>query len=69
MNIQPIHTLRDQLASARLQAIQELAAEGPAVSLEALQKVSLIQTALLAVVDEIEAHEMRVGGIQETPLK
>ena len=68
MNIQNIHTLRDQLASARLQAIQELAAEGPAVSLEALQKVSLIQTALSAVADEIEAHQTRVGRNQETHL-
>ena len=67
--MQPIHALRDQLALARLQATQELAAKDPAVSLEALQKVSLIQTALLAVADEIEAHEMRVGGNQEAPLK
>jgi hypothetical protein len=36
------------------------------VSLEALQKVSLIQTALSAVADEIEAHQTRVGRNQET---
>jgi hypothetical protein len=66
----PIHALRDVLETARLQAIQELAADGvtPAVSPEALRRVAFIQIALVAVREELAAHEPKVGGGSEQPL-
>jgi hypothetical protein len=66
----PIHALRDVLETARLQAIQELAADGvtPAVSTEALQRVAFIQLTLVAVREELAAHEPKVGGGSEQPL-
>ena len=66
----PIHALRDVLETARLNAIQELAAAGvtPAVSAEALRRVAFIQTALVAVREELAAHGTKVGGGGEQPL-
>lgn len=54
-----------------MQAIQELAsADGvtPAVSTEALRRVAFIQIALVAVREELAAHEPKVGGGSEQPL-
>jgi hypothetical protein len=67
---QPLHALRDILEAARMQAIQELAADGvtPAVSTEALRRVAFIQIALVAVREELAAHEPKVGGGSEQPL-
>lgn len=69
--VQPLHALRDILEAARMQAIQELAsADGvtPAVSTEALRRVAFIQIALVAVREELAAHEPKVGGGSEQPL-
>jgi hypothetical protein len=61
----PVHALRDVLETARLNAIQELAAGGvtPAVSMEALRRVAFIQMALVAVREEITAHEPKGGEV------
>lgn len=67
----PIHALRDVLETARLQAIQELAsADGvtAAVSTEDLRRIAFIQLALVAVREELAAHEPKVGGGSEQPL-
>ena len=66
----PIHALKYVLETARLNAVRELAADGatPAVSTEALQRVAFIQMALVAVREEIAAHEPKVGGGGEQPL-
>lgn len=68
----PIHALRDTLEAARLQAIQELvAADGtiPSVSTEALQRIAFVQIALVAVREELAAHEVKIGGGSEQPLE
>jgi hypothetical protein len=68
----PIHALRDSLEAARLQAIQELASAGgtiPSVSTEALQRVAFLQPALVAVREELAAHEVKIGGGSEQPLE
>jgi hypothetical protein len=68
----PIHALRDTLEIARLQAIQELASTDeatPSVSTEALRRVAFIQVALVAVREELAAHEVKIGGGGEQPLE
>jgi hypothetical protein len=68
----PIHALRDTLEDARLQAVQELASAGggaPSISDEALQRVAFLQIALVAVREELAAHEVKVGGGGEQPLE
>ncbi len=68
----PIHALRDTLEGARLQAIQELASTGEAISLvsiEALRRVAFLQVALVAVREELAAHEVKIGGGGERPLE
>jgi hypothetical protein len=68
----PIHALRDTLEAARLQAIQELvAADGtiPSVSTESLQRIAFVQIALVAVREELAAHEVKIGGGSEQPLE
>jgi hypothetical protein len=67
----PIHALRDTLEAARLKAIQELASgDGmtSAVSTEALRRVAFVQIALIAVREELAAHEPQLGGGSEQPL-
>ena len=66
-----IHALRDTLEAARLQAIQELASANgatPAVSTEVLRRVAFLQIALVAVREELAAHEVKLGGGAEQPL-
>ncbi len=65
----PIHDLRERIETARLQLIEELAANGEPLSPETLQKIALIQSALTAVREEIKNHEVKVGGGDELPLK
>jgi uncharacterized protein YbjQ (UPF0145 family) len=65
----PIHDLRAHLETARLKAVEELAAKGGALPADALQKIAILQTVLTAVREEIEAHEVKVGGGAERPLK
>ena len=68
----PIHALRDALEAARLQEIQKLASTGEttlSVSDENLRRVALLQIALIAVREELAAHEVKVGGGDEKPLE
>jgi hypothetical protein len=68
----PIHALRDTLEAARLLTIQELvAADGtiPSVSTEALQRIAFGQIALVAVREELAAHEVKIGGGSEQSLE
>jgi hypothetical protein len=68
----PIHTLRDALETARLQAIQELASTDgttPSISTETLRRVAFLQLALVAVREELAAHEVKIGGGGEKPLE
>jgi hypothetical protein len=67
--ISSIHALRDRLETARLQALEELAAKGGALPGDALEKIALLHTVLTAVDDEIESHEVKIGGGSEKPLK
>jgi hypothetical protein len=65
----PIHALRERPERARLQTIEELAGKGGPLPSDALQKIALLHSALSAVRDEIEAHEVKIGGGAEQPLK
>jgi hypothetical protein len=68
----PIHALRDTLDAARLQEVQKLASAGgaaPPNSDEALQRVALLQIALIAVGEELAAHAVQAGRGGEQPLK
>jgi len=66
----PVHDLRGQLETLRLKAIEELAAKaGGALPADSLQRIAILQTVLTAVREEIEAHEVKLGGGAETPLK
>jgi hypothetical protein len=68
-NAHPVHNLRANLESARLKAVQALAATDGAVSSEALRELCIIQAALTAVQEEIDAHGGRLGwgtGIELT---
>jgi hypothetical protein len=65
----PIHELRAKLETARLKAIEELASKKGAVSIDDLRGLAVLQAALKGVEDEISAHEVKVGGGAETPLK
>jgi hypothetical protein len=68
----PIHTLSDALETARLQAIQELASTHgttPSISTETLRRVAFLQLALVAVREELVAHEVKIGGGGEKPLE
>jgi hypothetical protein len=66
-----VHALRDTLEAARLHAIKELASANettPAVSTEALRRIAFLQIALVAVREELAAHEVKVGRGAEQPL-
>jgi hypothetical protein len=69
--LMPIHALKETLEAARFQAVQVLASAGgaiPMVSDEALGRLALLQVALVAVREELAAHEVKVGGGAEQPL-
>ena len=58
----PIHSLAANLESERLKEIQALAAKGGTPSADALQRLALLQAALVAVREEIDAHSASLGG-------
>lgn len=57
----PIHALRANLETARLKAVETLAAKESAISPEALRDLATLQAALTAVREEIETHGGRLG--------
>jgi hypothetical protein len=66
----PVHDLRAQLETLRLKAIEELAAKADgALPADSLQLIAILQTVVPAVREEIEAHEVKLWGGAETPLK
>jgi hypothetical protein len=70
-NYMRIHALKGTLEAARLQEIQKLAlAERgtPAVPIEALRRVTVLQIALMAVREELAANEPKLGRGSEQPL-
>jgi hypothetical protein len=67
--LESIHTLRDALEAARLQSVEELATKGGSLPTDLLQRIALLQSALVAVREEIEAHTVRIGGGSEQPLE
>jgi hypothetical protein len=68
-NSSPVHDLRERLETARLSAIEELAAKGGPLPADALQKIALLHSALSAVRDEISIYEVKIGGGSEQPLE
>ncbi|MGO9391114.1 hypothetical protein [Rhodoblastus sp.] len=63
----PIHALEGNLESARLAAIEALAAKEVAISPDALRDLATIQAALTAVREEIEARGEKLGwGSRDT---
>jgi hypothetical protein len=68
----PIHALRDTLETARSQAIEELASTDgttPSISTETLRRVAFLQLALVAVREELAAHEVKIGWESEKHLE
>jgi hypothetical protein len=53
----PVHTLRASLETARLKAIKTMAATEGKFSPDALQELAILQAALTAAREEIEAHD------------
>jgi hypothetical protein len=68
-NSSPVHDLRERLETARLSAIEELAAKGGALPTDALEKIALLHSVLSAVRDEIRVYEVKIGGGSERPLE
>jgi hypothetical protein len=64
-----IHVLRDSLEAARLKTVEELAGKVGSLPTDLLQRIALLQSVLVAVREEIEAHNVRIGGGSEQPLK
>ena len=65
----PVHDLRERLETARLSAIEELAAKSGPLPADALQKIALLHSVLSAVRDEIRLYEVKIGGGSEQPLE
>ena len=68
-NSSPVHDLRQRLETARLSAIEELAAKSGPLPADALQKIALLHSVLSAVRDEIRIYEVKIGGGSEQPLE
>jgi hypothetical protein len=64
-----IHHLLAKLETARLQAIEELAAAGGEPAADSLKRIAYLHAALDAVRDEIKAHEVKIGHGGERPLE
>jgi hypothetical protein len=66
----PVHLLKARLEKARLEAIAALVkyADSPELPDDLLRRVIDLQIALMAVRDEIERHEPRVGSGGEQPM-
>ena len=64
----PIHQLKAALEARRLLAVEDLAGKSAKLPMDDLQKLAVMQSALTAVIEEIKAHEVKIGGGSETPL-
>ena len=64
----PIHTLKGNLESARLKAVEKLAASDAVLSPATLEELAIIQAALTAVGEEIEAHATKVAWSSQKAL-
>jgi hypothetical protein len=60
--LHPVHTLEASLETARLNAVQGLASKDVALSSAAVRDLAAIQSALMAVREEIFAMAQRLGG-------
>jgi hypothetical protein len=56
----PIHALRTNLETKRLELVEKLSAGGT-LSADVLRDVAVVQTALMAVREAIETHGPKVG--------
>jgi hypothetical protein len=65
----PVHDLQMALVESRLRAIEELAAKGGMFSLDDVQKLATLQSALSAVNEVIVEHQGRLGWGSPVPLK
>lgn len=65
----PVNALRANLETARLKAVEALAAREGAFSTDALQELATLQGALTAVREEIKAHGLRLGWGGENELE
>jgi hypothetical protein len=63
-----IQQLKATLEQERLHAVEALAAQGADISVEALERLATLQSAITAVSEEIDAHRIRLGGGDERPL-
>jgi len=63
----PVHALLAKLEAERLKLVKKLAADGM-LSNEAVRELANLQVALVAVREEIEAHNPKVGWGDETGL-
>ncbi len=67
---EPVHHLQARLEAARLRAVEALATTaGEPRRPSARDRLAHLQMALMAVREEIEAHEVKIGGGSEEPLK
>jgi hypothetical protein len=57
----PVHALRANLEAARLKAVETLAAAKGVLTTDALQELAILQVALTAVQQEIDAHGVKLG--------
>ena len=64
----PVYVLQANLETARLQAIETLAARDGAYTPDALRELAALQVALSAVREVIETHGGRLGWGNEIPL-
>ena len=61
MTSHPVHALRANLETARLKAVETLAAREDAIPHDDLKDLATLQAALTAVREEIESHGGRLG--------
>lgn len=57
----PVHALRANLETARLTAVETLAAKATAILPDDLKELAALQAALTAVREEIESHGGKLG--------
>jgi hypothetical protein len=65
----PIHELLAKLETARLRAIQGLAAAGGEPTADSVKQIAYLHVALSAVRDEIRMHQVKFGYGEEQPVE